>query len=225
MSGPAVSITLTPMGAAANVMDMASAKTRVPFAEAAKVLLRETLLDAAGELLRTRSWQDLKMADIAATAGVSRQTLYKEFGSRQGFAQVYILREADVFLSAVERAVAANRADPRRALAAAIEVFLTAAAEEPLIKAIVAGDDSDGLLSLVTNHAGPVLAGATERLTGYLIGLWPGSAPSSLALVAQYLVRLGISHAASPQGTPAETGAEMALVLGPYLDQVVDTPP
>ena len=35
------------------------------------------------------------MAQIARTAGVSRQTLYNEFGSRPEFAEVYVLREAD----------------------------------------------------------------------------------------------------------------------------------
>lgn len=50
---------------------------RVPYAEAAKVLLLDTLLNAASDLLREKSWQDLKMGDIATAAGVSRQTLYK----------------------------------------------------------------------------------------------------------------------------------------------------
>ena len=216
-----LSTALTPEGVADNVVDMTAVKPRVPFAEAARVLLRDTLLDAATDLLRVNAWADLKMADIAAAAGVSRQTLYKEFGSRQAFAQAYILRESNEFLAAVESAIAAHLDDPREALSAAVKVFLTAAAEEPLIKAIVAGDDSDGLLALVTNQAGPVLHGATDRLAAFLIAQWPDSAADSLELVAKYLVRLAISHAASPDGTPAETAAAMSAVLGPYLDQVV----
>jgi AcrR family transcriptional regulator len=200
---------------------MTAAKPRVPFAEAARVLLRNTLLDAASELLRENAWAGLKMADIAAAAGVSRQTLYKEFGSRQAFAQAYILRESEEFLSAVERAVAEHVDEPRKALAAAVEVFLTVAAEEPLIKAIVAGDDSDGLLALVTNQAGPILHGATGRLSAFLISRWPEASASSLRLFAKSLVRLAVSHAASPDGTPAETAAAMSAVLGPYLDEVV----
>lgn len=212
---------LTVRGAADNVVDMAVTRTRVPFAEAARTLLRDTLLDAASDLLREHAWAELKMADIAKTAGVSRQTLYKEFGSRQAFAQAYIVREAGVFLTSVEDAVAEHLDDPRQAVNAAIGVFLTAAAEEPLIKAIVAGDDADGLLSLVTNHAGPVLAGATERLAAFLVANWPGSPAAKLELVAKSMVRLAVSYAASPDGTPAETAAAMAEVLGPYLDEVV----
>ncbi|MCU1683577.1 MAG: Transcriptional regulator, TetR family [Amycolatopsis sp.] len=216
-----MSAVLTLRTGADNVTDMAVTKTRVPFAEAARTLLRDTLLDAASDLLREHAWAELKMADIARTAGVSRQTLYKEFGSRQAFAQAYIVREAGVFLTAVESAVAQHLDDPRQAVSAAISVFLTAAAEEPLIKAIVAGDDADGLLSLVTNHAGPVLSGASERLAAFLIAHWPDAPAAKLELVAKYMVRLAVSFAASPEGTPAETAAAMADVLGPFLDEVV----
>ena len=54
------------------------------------------------------------MADIAVAAGVSRQTLYKEFGSREEFAQVLVMREAESFLDAVERAVPAAPRQPAR---------------------------------------------------------------------------------------------------------------
>ena len=52
------------------------------------------------------------MADIAVAAGVSRQTLYKEFGSREEFAQVLVMREAERFLDAVEQAVGQHLDDP-----------------------------------------------------------------------------------------------------------------
>lgn len=191
---------------------------RVPYAEAAKALLRDTLLTAAGDVLRERSWPETTMAEVAKAAGVSRQTLYKEFGSRQGFAQAYILRETDRFLAAVESAVAANVDSPTDAVAAAFQVFLTAAADEPLIKAIVAGDDSDGLLELVTNHAGPILSAATHRLRACLIDNWPTAAPADLGRGAENMVRLAVSYAASPSGTPAETARSVSAVFGPALD-------
>jgi AcrR family transcriptional regulator len=217
------STSLTPLGGDDNVVDMTAVRPRVPFAEAARALLRDTLLDAASDLLRERSWSQTTMADIASAAGVSRQTLYKEFGSRHAFAQAYILRESDRFLSAVERAVAANVEEPRQAVTAALEVFLTAAADEPLIKAIVAGDDSDGLLGLVTNQAGPILQGATDRLAEFLSSSWPRVPARSIRLVAETLVRLAISHAASPSGPPADSAASVAEIFGPYLDQIIGT--
>jgi hypothetical protein len=37
---------------------MTTFRARLPYAEAAKALLRETLFDAAGELLRDKGWSD-----------------------------------------------------------------------------------------------------------------------------------------------------------------------
>lgn len=45
---------------------------------------RESLLDAAYTALARRSWSTVRMVDVAAAAGVSRQTLYNEFGSKEG---------------------------------------------------------------------------------------------------------------------------------------------
>jgi AcrR family transcriptional regulator len=127
-------------------------------------LLRNTLLDAACDELQRRRWADVTMADIALAAGVSRQTLYKEFGSREQFAQALVMREADRFLLSVEHAVTAHLDDPASALAAAFDVFLTAAAENPLVRTIVHGDGAEELLALFTTHGQPLVQRATERL-------------------------------------------------------------
>ncbi|OLR89870.1 TetR/AcrR family transcriptional regulator [Actinokineospora bangkokensis] len=204
---------------------MTTFRARVPYAEAAKALLRDTLFDAAGELLRHRGWSDLTMADVAAAAGVSRQTLYKEFGSRPAFAQEYVQREVDRFLRAVEDAVRDNAADPKAAVAAALEVFLTAAKEQPLVRAIVAGDGGDGLISLVTDQAGPVLSEATTRLAVCLRRTWPDLPDADLRIVAENLVRLAVSHAASPSPDPAVSARSVANLFGPYIDVLLDSTP
>lgn len=218
-----VSMMLTRSPSAANVEDMPAPRARVRFADAARALLRDTLFEAASELMQQRPWAETRMADVAKAAGVSRQTMYKEFGSRQGFAQAYILREAERFVSGVEEAVAANKDNPRAALAAAVEVFLNAAAEEPLIMAIARGDAGDGLLQLVTNQAGPVLGFATDRLASFLGATWPTVPERSVRLIAEYMVRLAISHAASTTTSIEQTAADMAELFGPYLDEVVGT--
>ena len=80
-------------------MERASAPPRPGFAEASRDLLRETVLDAVGELLAERSWPEVTMAQVAERAGVTRQTLYNSFGSRDELAQAYVMREAERFLS------------------------------------------------------------------------------------------------------------------------------
>jgi AcrR family transcriptional regulator len=198
-----------------------STAVRPTYAQATKSLLRERLLDAADELLRARVWASISMADIARGAGVSRQTLYNELGSREDFAQAYILRESDRFLATVEEAVRAHLDDPHAALCAAFEVFLDAAAENQLIQTVLAGDGSDGLLALFTTHGAPVLALATERLAAILTYGWPQVDVAELRLLADALVRLAISHVTAPRDPPARTAASITRLLTPSVEQML----
>ena len=200
---------------------MPASSQRIPYSVAARELLRNTLLDAACHELQSRRWADITMADIALAAGVSRQTLYKEFGSREEFAQVLALREAERFLDAVEGAVNANLADPAKALAAAFEVFLTAAAENPLVSAIVQEDGAEELLTLFTTHGEPLVERATERLRAVMAAGWPLLRAQDAELLSDCLVRLAISYAALPKGPADATATSIARLLGPYVEGLV----
>ena len=196
--------------------------TTTPYATRARALLRTTLLDAMHGLLEQRPWAEITMAHVAEAAGVSRPTLYKELGSRDELAQAYVLREVERFLGTVEEAVRAHLDDPVTALEAAFEVFLTIAAKDPLVREVVTGDGGE-LLPLVTTRGAPVIDHATERLTSVLCAGWPQLEERRARLLAETVVRLAISYAASPSGPSDLTGRSVAELLGPYvLDAVAD---
>jgi AcrR family transcriptional regulator len=199
----------------------AATQAPVPYAQAARELLRNTLLDAMGERLLSRRWAQVTMADVATAAGVSRQTLYNEFGTRQEFAQAFVLREVDRFLAAVEQAIAAHLENPPAAVAAAFEVFLAAAAQNTMVRAIIAGDSSEELLPLVTTHGEPVLERATERLSGFFLDAFPTVAATDARLLAEVVVRLAISYAALPSASSSMTAASVGRLLGPYVQRVL----
>ena len=157
------------------------------------------------------------MADVAARAGVSRQTIYNSFGTREGLAEAYVVRESERFLDTVEATIAEHAADPVRALAGSLEIFLAAAETHPLVRAISASEHGDELLVLVTTRGGPVLGPITERLTALLLAHWPSLRPARARLAADTLVRLAISHAALPGGTPRQVGGQVAEILGPFI--------
>ncbi|MTD43280.1 TetR family transcriptional regulator [Conexibacter sp. W3-3-2] len=196
---------------------------RAPYAQAAKELLRESLLDGARELLAERDWADVTMAQIAAAAGVSRQTVYNEFGSREEFAQALVVREAERFVAAVHEAVRANAADPVKALAAAFEVFLLAAEEDPLVRAVLTGQGSEELLALVTTQGEPVLQRATEQLQAVVLEHWDGLRPAQARLLSEAVVRLAISYATLPSGPSAMTAAQVSALLGPFVRDALGT--
>jgi AcrR family transcriptional regulator len=204
---------------------MASTPERVPYAVAARELLRNTLLDAAREELQSRRWADITMADIALAAGVSRQTLYKEFGTREEFAQVLVMRETDRFLLAVEGAIAAHLDDPASALAAAFDVFLQGAAENPIVRTIVHGDGAEELLALFTTQGKPIVERAAERLTAVMLDSWPPLERHDAELLSECLVRLAISYAALPKGPADMTAAAIAALFRPYLQQLIAAQP
>lgn len=186
---------------------------------AARDLLRTTLLDAALELLRERAWSDITMADVAAAAGISRQTLYSEFGSRGEFAQAAVAREGERFLAAAQTTIAAHRDDPVQALTRAFGEFLAAAAENPLVQAIVAPDGDGALLPLVTTQGAPLVEGVGAHLTGILVATWPQFSRREARALADCLVRLAISHAALPLHSPRRTASLVTGVLAPYLER------
>jgi AcrR family transcriptional regulator len=193
--------------------------TATPYAVAARELLRDTLFDAARHELEHRGWSEVTMAEIAAAAGVSRQTLYKEFGTRDEFAQAFVVREGDRFVRAVESALDAHLEDPKAALTAAFGLFLHAAAADPLIRAAIAGDGE--MLPFVTTQGQPLVAHAAERLRGAILTRWPQAAERDAALLAECLVRLAISYATLPVGSAGMTASSIAELLGPYIDRAL----
>jgi len=188
---------------------------------AAKQLLRDTALDAAGELLRDRAWSAITMSDVARATGVSRQTLYNEFGGRREFAQAYVLRVAQRLISDVEAVITANAGDPHTALTRAFERFLAEASETALVAAIAGRDGGDELLALVTVQGGELLHAATTRLTSFLRATWPQVPADDAEAAADVLVRMAISHAALPGDDPHRAATGLARALGPFIEQVL----
>ncbi|MBC9711192.1 helix-turn-helix transcriptional regulator [Streptomyces sp. TRM66268-LWL] len=94
---------------------------------------RESLLDAAYTALQRRSWPTVRMVDVAAVAGVSRQTLYNEFGSKDGLARALVRRETDAYLAGADRALAEG------GLPQLAEWTVTAARTNALVRAVLTG--------------------------------------------------------------------------------------
>lgn len=206
---------------AATMEGMAPTRERTPYAVAARRLLRDTLFGAARDELAHRAWAEITMADVARAAGVSRQTLYKEFGTRDEFSQAFVIHEGERFLDAVEQAVRDHLDDPRAAVEGALGVFLTSAGEDPLVRLLLSDDGTGGMLPLVTTQSMPVVAWASARLTAVMREGWPHAPEHDAQLLAETLVRLAISYVTVPKGPPEQAAADVAELLGPYIDQAL----
>ena len=104
------------------------------FADRTKRRLRDELLDAAYDAIVAGGYDGLRMDEVARRTGVSRQTVYNEFGDKWGVLQAVAARETERFLLDVNAALA-EHSDPIDGLRAAVERALTLAGENPLVKA------------------------------------------------------------------------------------------
>jgi len=199
----------------------ASNGARTPYPEAARNLLRETLFGAMRDELERRNWSDITMSDVASAAGVSRQTLYKEFGSRDEFGQAFVIHEGERFLDVVDAAVLEHRDDPRAAVGAALETFLRTAGEDPLVRILLSDDGTGGMLPFVTTQGMPVVQWATARLTATIEAGWPEAPPGKVKLLAESLVRLAISYITAPSDSPRKTATQAGELLGPFIDDAL----
>ena len=200
---------------------MSATETKRPsYAAVSRGLLRDSVLDAVGDLLAADAWSDVTMAAVAGRAGVSRQTLYNAFGNREELAQAYLMREAGRFIEAIEDAVTGNVSDPREALTSAAELFLSLVSTHPMVRAL-STQEGEELVALATVRGGGLLTEMTDRLGELLSTTWPTVDPEGSRLLAATLVRLAISHAVLPTGPPKRTAADITRALGPFIDELL----
>jgi AcrR family transcriptional regulator len=197
------------------------AATRTPYPQAARELLRETVFGVARDELQRRRWSEVTMSDIATAAGVSRQTLYKEFGNREELGQAFVIHEGERFLDGVDAAVREHLDDPRDAVGAALGAFLVSAGEDPLVRILLSDDGTGGMLPFVTTQGMPVVQWATARLTVTIEEGWPEAPARDVRLLAESLVRLAISYITVPSDSPEKTAAAAVDLLGPFIDRAL----
>ena len=149
--------------------------------------VRDRALDAARALTVEKGWSRVRVGDVAALTGVSRPTLYKEFGDKQGLGEALIMQETERFLVGISRTLEAHPQDAAGGITAAIEYVLGEADASPLLCAILtsARDADNELLPMLTTRSAPVLDAATLARE---IGIAPGNALRAL----EPLVRAGV---------------------------------
>jgi AcrR family transcriptional regulator len=196
---------------------------------------RESLLAAAQAALDEQPWSTVRMVDVAAVAGVSRQTLYNEFSTKEGLGAALVKRRIEVFLDGAATATAVARRDGGDlavCCASAAVWVLRRAREEPLVRAALTG---------CWNSRLPLPAGPPERLLELLCACTIGalsvapprtsrsrtSAGDGVALRRAYEtgLRLALSYVVAPLGEPeaaARVADTVCALLVQHRDQGAD---
>jgi AcrR family transcriptional regulator len=182
---------------------------------------RDALLDAAYDTVVAGDWHTARMLDVARAAGVSRQTLYNEFGSKDALAQALAMREAQRFLDGTNRALEEiNPTAPAEAVRAATEYTLREAANNPLLKAVLTDATSD-LLPFVTTRSDVILAAAREQIETYWREHWPRIPSAEVALASEVVPRLTMSYLVLPSDGPDGSAEAIADRLAQLVEKLL----
>jgi AcrR family transcriptional regulator len=157
---------------------------------------RTRILDAALVLIGRHGVARTSLEDVAVGAGVSRQTVYRHAGSRDGLLTLLVLREEERVLARL-REVVEGQQELRAALEAAIGVALRFAQDHPLFGRL-AQTEPAALLPILLDGRGPVLT-AARAVVADLLSTWtPHLDAAQRDRVAEACTRLIVSYAVSP---------------------------
>jgi AcrR family transcriptional regulator len=192
---------------------------RIPYAEASRVLLRDSILDGMREMLLGRDWSSITLSDVAKAAGISRQTIYNEFGSRQGLAQGYALRLADRLVDQIEDAIVGNVGDVYAAFLQGFRDFFAESAADPLVISLLTGGTKPDLLQLITTDSGPIITRASQRLTETFMNSWVRASDEDAGVLARAIVRLAMSYVSMPPEANHDVARDLARLMTPFAER------
>ncbi|WP_112134801.1 TetR/AcrR family transcriptional regulator [Glycomyces dulcitolivorans] len=173
---------------------------------------RAAILDAATVLLYQRGLDGIGVAKLCAAIGISKETLYRHFGSKDGLVQDVLDARHDRLARSLDDAVDAG-ADPTDQLAAVFDVLARWHAEPDFRGCAI-------LNAATQHHAGPARAVAARLLDhrlDLLTGIAARSGASDPARLGRQLLTLltGATVLADHHGDAdaAEHAKQAALAL------------
>ncbi|GAB3662032.1 TetR family transcriptional regulator [Actinocorallia lasiicapitis] len=173
--------------------------------------LRDRLLDAACRLVEDNGWQRLRVAHVAAAAGVSRQSAYNEFGSKDALGEALVVREFERHLDGLKDCLLDHRDDARAAVADAVLYTFKSAEASPLLASILTsarvGWRGEELVEMFRARAEPLLPYTVRAVADLVARHRPDLVPEDVELSVDMVTRVTIGYLITPDG-PHEEAAE-----------------
>ncbi|WP_409370709.1 TetR family transcriptional regulator [Mycolicibacterium sediminis] len=178
------------------------------------------------DLLMTRDWSSITLSDVAKSAGISRQTIYNEFGSRQGLAEGYALRLSDRLVDAVDRAIDGNVGNIHAAFLEGFRAFFLESASDPLVISLLTGAAKPDLLQIITTDSAPIISRCSQRLTTTFTQSWVRASDEDSGVLARAIVRLAMSYVSMPPEADHDVARDLARLMTPFAERygVMDIP-
>lgn len=177
------------------------------------------ILDATFAVIGSVGLTKLALEDVATEAGVSRQTVYRHFGSRDGLLSAVIVREEEALLALVDRATEGVD-DLEDAVRLGLAAALRGAEDHPLLQRLLTSEP-EALLPFLTLGSGPVLSIIGPAIAEVVSRRAPTLAPATLDFLGDAVGRVVVSYAISPRADIDDTAARLAEMVAGYVGSVV----
>ncbi|CAM3920282.1 TetR/AcrR family transcriptional regulator [Smaragdicoccus niigatensis] len=188
------------------------------YQDAAKTLMRNTILDALGQLVAEREWTRITLTDVAKLAGVSRQTVYAQFKSRSGLAMAYVLRfMSEVIADGVEKAITDHPGDPFNAFVDGFRSFFQSFDSDPVVKVLLHPERNPDLIPSITDSSTEWLGQAKERLSLSYQNSWAGATAQQADVLASAVVRVTFSYVLLPPENDRDHAVDLAAIFAPCV--------
>jgi len=193
--------------------------------------VRTRAVEYALDRLNADGWSNVHMSDVAAAVGVSRPTLYAEFGRKEGLADAIVGYEADRFLEGVLVILADHGDEPVVAIRRAADFAFARSAESVVVREVLTSapsvDDGEavGLLTPNALSSTAALVNLVEPLRLWFSQQCPGVGERQVAEVADAVIRLVASHILTPNPQITDPGATIARLTLLMLPELADPKP
>ena len=180
--------------------------------------VRERVLDTAATLAVDRGWDRVRIGEVATESGVSRPTLYREFGTKDGVGEALVQREAERFFGGIA-SILENTDEVPDGVRLAVRFTLDEAADNPLLRAILTGSRSGdtSLLPFLTTRGDAIIAGGTGVVGDWVRRRRPDIRGAVVDDAVDAVVRLTVSHLVSPGLAHDDAADRLARIAGCLL--------
>ena len=172
---------------------------------------RDRIVDAAFRAVERFGLSRFTMDDVAGLAGVSRQSVYRYFDSKDALIVALVYREEEAFIDGVRDAHSRHQ-ELEDAMREAILFCLRTAREHPLLDRLLESEP-DALLPFLTTRGGGVI-GRARAVIEDLATQRDQLDPELVHRTADLAVRAIVSYTLTPSDDPPEDVArEIARIL------------
>ena len=173
---------------------------------------RERILDAAFDALEDFGLSRTTVEDVAQRAGLSRQTVYRYFPSKDALILSLVAREEEQFIAGVRDAVEGH-SDLGPSIANGIRFVLRFAREHALLDRLVTTDPL-AFLPYLTTRGLPVVVRAREAMVELVAPRAPHLPAEALRGALDAATRAIVSYVLTPSERPDDVvAADLAAML------------